>query len=156
VDPPQLGILAADRHRLDRPDELVDGGRGRALQRAEHLAQALERLALDEIAGLLDDDGAAPEPPQREDAVQPLHVGRRVQAVAGARPAGRNERADLIVVVQRADRQPGRADRVADLSGALRSRHRSRPTPSRGVSLKAVRTTRCTGMDSLARGETPR
>src|SRR5215216_2005112 len=40
---------------------------------------------------------------QGEDAIQPADVAFAVEAVTGARPLGRDEQSDLVVVVQRAD-----------------------------------------------------
>ena len=68
--------------------EMASHGRGRAVLGLQQRPDLLERQ---------------PEAPEREQPVQPLHVGRPIQAVAAARAFGRRQQPELVVVVQRAD-----------------------------------------------------
>jgi hypothetical protein len=72
----------------------------------------LERGAVERGRDLVE---AQPEPPQRDDPGEPLEVVRPVAAMARVRPLLRRQQAELVVVVQRANRQAGS---VADLADA--------------------------------------
>ena len=93
------------------------------LERAELLLDAAEMpphgvadpvLGVEQRPDLLERQADAAE---GEQAVQALHVGRRVQPVPAVRALGRHEQPDAVVVMQRADghaRDPGQ---LADLHG---------------------------------------
>jgi monoamine oxidase len=55
-----------------------------------------------------------PEAAEGDDPVEPPDVVVVVQAVAGLRAPRRREQADLVVVVERANRQPGGRRDLAD------------------------------------------
>jgi hypothetical protein len=84
--PLQLHLLAEPRHmEADHPQ-------GREVRPVQAGGDLVEREA---------------ELPQRDDLLQAGDVGRRVQAVSRPRVQRRPEQADLVVAVQRPDRQPG-------------------------------------------------
>ena len=55
-----------------------------------------------------------PELPVEEDLLEPRELGFAVLATAGGAPDGGREEPDLVVVVQRADRDPGHPRHVSD------------------------------------------
>src|SRR5262249_10888937 len=67
-------------------------------------AQRGETRALQALTDLVE---AEPERPQTLDLLEPEDILGGVEAVARARPMGRHEQADLLVVVQRPDGEPG-------------------------------------------------
>jgi len=75
---------------------VVEGRALRPAERVEHPREQLTQPAL--------------EPPQRDDAVEPLDLVRAVAAVPRGRALARREEAELVGVVERADAQarPGR------------------------------------------------
>jgi hypothetical protein len=69
-------------------------------------------------AGVADEGGYLPqpeaEPPVGQHLPQPLHVGRRVGPVPARRPRRRLDQADLVIVMQRADRDAGQLGHPPD------------------------------------------
>jgi hypothetical protein len=94
---------------------------------ADHRAR-IAAVAVEQRADLAEPE---PEPAERDDPVQPPHVGVRVQAVARLAALRRGQQADLVVVAQRADGEPGGGGDLADAS------HGGEARASRSVRVKA-------------------
>ena len=107
----ELGELAAHR----RGDVAV------AVERRRHLRQAQPELA------------------QRHDPVQAAHVVGAVEPVSGIGPLRRDQQPDLVVVVQRPDRQAGPLGQLADAQLVVSVLHDDDRRPSRGVRCKPGR-----------------
>ncbi len=71
-----------------------------------------------------------PELAQRDDPIQPLHVGVTVQPVPRGRALRRHEQPEPVVVMQRLDRQARRRRKLADPPAPIVARHGSHRMPS--------------------------
>jgi hypothetical protein len=130
-------VLLDHGHHLDVVDQLIHADRLASAQPLDQRGQpppdllGLGDLRLDALQVPLDEleqrrrrlhqQGPGdllerqPEPAQQRDPVQPPDVVRRVQPVPGPAAVRRHQQPDLLVVVQRADGQPGPLRQLADL-----------------------------------------
>jgi hypothetical protein len=107
-----MGVHAAEDAR--QPVAQAGGLLQLALQEVQALADRREGVRDAAVERGADLRQAEPEAAQRHDPRQPPHVAGAVAPVPGRGALGRHEQADLVVVVQRADREARPPRQLAD------------------------------------------